>query len=829
MATKLLDYEGLMRFKSKLDAKAYAEHAALEERMTDVEDLAEETARSAASIGNIAAILEEHGDEDLADVLRLEDRTGAVEAAVAALRGALGRVKISVLPEAGYADLVDNDMVDPETVYLIYGDDDLEVSASGSRIPLSSYATIDEMETAIRNAVSTKQNTIDDLSTIRAGAAAGATAYQKPATGIPASDLSQAVQTTLNNAADKSKVVSTEANQGLSETAKSNARKNIQAASEAAFKALKEAVDMLKRTSVVIEGYLRVAGSSDPALSYRHYAMSDVMQDGVESSDSVFHVFYPCLVGNNLTGDVGTIKHVLSKLGARLATASDTGFSVGQAIWLDLEGTPHAIDGSEGDVQIVNVVPYYQIAGKHMVNGTNLDVFLRSRQAFTWNGIEAEKIAPFGDSPDYAVAHSDSGTMVLHSVYNPSWNGSYTAPDSVAGKYVYADDGAGGITETYDSTATLLGGAGGCHTTDISMPNAEQYAMNMQGGEATIPYFNKTAHGAELLHAGILSEGGTFDAHKAALMGSGFSSNDPATQAVHWEESASEARNGMRVQDKDGTWRMFSLGSNIKAWLGKSSDFYVGQMVNSWRNPWKVMEAHRAVSHAVAQGVPELQWFAFEGNKYKWRSIDGFDGPAQGEMTCVVWKMLSGKCKSNVLDPTDHTTSIEGNRIDFLFSTAMWHGITTQVSPSWWTSGLLFTEDDGQNYECYIQRDQAKLLKSIDQSIAKTSKFPFEESYTHVGETINGSGYATDYDNEALMLPDTNAHKAGGGLHTYVGKYNYFTGSAAATDKKLVRGWRRGSFAGGSNLSPLYLYAAYSPSAASSNFGVGTCCRISES
>lgn len=623
--------------------------------------------------------------------------------------------------------------------------------------------------------------------------------------------------------------VSTASGQQLTEVQQAAARENIQAASEAAFKALKESVDMLKRTSVVIEGYLRVAGSSDPALSYRHYAMSDVMQDGVESSDSVFHVFYPCLVGNNLTGDVGAIKHILSKLGARLATASDTGFSVGQAIWLDLEGTPHAIDGSEGDVQIVNVVPYYQIAGKHMVNGTKLDVFLRSRQAFTWNGIEAEKIAPFGDSPDYAVAHSDSGTMVLHSVYNPSWNGSYTSPDSVAGKYVYADDGAGGITETYDSTATLLGGAGGCHTTDISMLNAEQYAMNMQGGEATIPYFNKTAHGAELLHAGILSEGGTFDAHKAALMGSGFSSNDPATQAAHWEESASEARNGMRVQDKDGTWRMFSLGSNIKAWLGKSSDFYVGQMVNSWRNPWKVMEAHRAVSHAVAQGVPELQWFAFEGNKYKWRSIDGFDGPAQGEMTCVVWKMLSGKCKSNVLDPTDHTTSIEGNRIDFLFSTALWHGITTQVSPSWWTSGLLFTEDDGQNYECYIQRDQAKLLKSIDQSIAKTSKFPFEESYTHVGETINGSGYATDYDNEALMLPYTNAHKAGGGLHTYVGKYNYFTGSAAATDKKLVRGWRRGTSAALANLSPLYVVASYSPAGASSNIGVGTCCRISES
>lgn len=45
-----------------------------------------------------------------------------------------------------------------------------------------------------------KQDTISDLSTIRSGAAAGATAYQKPSGGIPASDLAAAVQTSLGKA-----------------------------------------------------------------------------------------------------------------------------------------------------------------------------------------------------------------------------------------------------------------------------------------------------------------------------------------------------------------------------------------------------------------------------------------------------------------------------------------------------------------------------------------------------------------------------------------------------------------------------------------------------
>lgn len=52
----------------------------------------------------------------------------------------------------------------------------------------------------VTNALNGKQATIDDLSTIRSGAAAGATAYQKPGTGIPESDMASAVQTSLGKA-----------------------------------------------------------------------------------------------------------------------------------------------------------------------------------------------------------------------------------------------------------------------------------------------------------------------------------------------------------------------------------------------------------------------------------------------------------------------------------------------------------------------------------------------------------------------------------------------------------------------------------------------------
>lgn len=67
----------------------------------------------------------------------------------------------------------------------------------------SSNAFVAPTWEAMTIALAGKQDTISDLSTIRSGAAAGATAYQKPGTGIPESDLASAVQDTLDSVANK--------------------------------------------------------------------------------------------------------------------------------------------------------------------------------------------------------------------------------------------------------------------------------------------------------------------------------------------------------------------------------------------------------------------------------------------------------------------------------------------------------------------------------------------------------------------------------------------------------------------------------------------------
>ena len=599
---------------------------------------------------------------------------------------------------------------------------------------------------------------------------------------------------------------------------------------EAQIATLRSIVDDIGSSA---EGYVRVAGSSNPALSYAHYSYG---KPGGFTRDSVFGMLYPCLVGTPLTGSgtEGKVLHVLKKLGARTATEADVAandaLTVGQAVWDDTDGTPHAIDGSEGDVMIANVGTYHRIMGRRTIDGVEYDVFLVAPAPFTWQGIASEEVAKGGVSPDYTVSHADTDSVTrMHSVFNPAWDGSYSEPVGVAGAYVFAQDAGGNITESYDAEATLLGGAGGLHTTNLSLPAGEQRAMNNNADTTkTYPWMNSTAASVEDWYALMLAEGGTFDAHKAALMGSGFCANDPATTAADWEESAAPAKNGIRIEDKNGVMRMYALSSDTKAWSGGSESLYAGELVNSWRNPWHVMEAHRALCYAMQHGIGELQWFVMDGVKYKWRSIDGFAGPADGEMTAVVWKQMSARMTARFVDPTDMETSLEGHRIDFLFSTALYHGITTQVSPSVWTSGMVMVQDEDGNYDAYMQRDQTRLIVTPTGEVSADARFAFEDGYTHVATYAGGTGYAKNYSNLALMLPDTDANKAGAGLHTYVCKYNNFSATKPAAGKRAVRGFRRGSYAYNTNLSPLCVYGYSAPSGTASGIAFGTCVRIAE-
>lgn len=77
--------------------------------------------------------------------------------------------------------------------------DTVEKASQASVDAITDGTNIDSFSD-VETALSGKQDTISDLSTIRSGASAGATAYQKPQTGIPSTDLASGVQTSLGKA-----------------------------------------------------------------------------------------------------------------------------------------------------------------------------------------------------------------------------------------------------------------------------------------------------------------------------------------------------------------------------------------------------------------------------------------------------------------------------------------------------------------------------------------------------------------------------------------------------------------------------------------------------
>ena len=71
---------------------------------------------------------------------------------------------------------------------------------------LDTLPTNDQLQTALNG----KQPTISDLQQIREGAAAGATAYQKPSNGIPQTDMDASVQAKLNAAGSADEAIAAE-------------------------------------------------------------------------------------------------------------------------------------------------------------------------------------------------------------------------------------------------------------------------------------------------------------------------------------------------------------------------------------------------------------------------------------------------------------------------------------------------------------------------------------------------------------------------------------------------------------------------------------------
>ena len=142
------------------------------------------------------------------------------------------------------------------------------VSSTQGHIPnLDRYGDLEDSGIAASDVATTsdlagKQDVISDLATIRSGAAAGATAYQKPSGGIPKTDLASGVQTSLG----KADTAFQKPSGGIPE---SDLSSDVQQALQKHFKGWYVSSSALPANPVVGDyAYVKGATSTDPAAIY---------------------------------------------------------------------------------------------------------------------------------------------------------------------------------------------------------------------------------------------------------------------------------------------------------------------------------------------------------------------------------------------------------------------------------------------------------------------------------------------------------------------------------------------------------------------------------
>lgn len=577
---------------------------------------------------------------------------------------------------------------------------------------------------------------------------------------------------------------------------------------KAASDEIKTTLESVKALSPEVEGWVKVSGISDPAFQTEYKKTN---------GDSVFDDWRPCLIEQG-TGNV-------------LKWLNPLNFEE------DENGNTAKIDGTEGEVMIAPKTDKYAVLGRKKVGSTYYEVFLWSNGAFSWQGYAAEKVDRLAASPHYCVVHKDDDNVTrMHSVYNTEWDGSANSATNgvanagvVKGLYVFAQNDDGTITETYDGTMNPNRGAAGKGTTNQSMNNGEKYAMNMNSDTTkTYPFYNSTAREVELFGSRMWAEFGTYDVHNRNVLGSGYSSNDLANTDALWAEESSAAVNGWRYENSAGTMVYGSWGTQKRFFESTAYPYVAYYSFDDWRSPWRIMEQQRALAYAIKNSIAELTWFAFDGGKYKWRSVDGVAGPTDGVMTAVIWKYIKSKFNDGATDPDNDGGDMGGKDIEILVCSGVYRGRITDVGMSWWTSGLIATEDENGIYTWYMQRDQKQLIISPSANRLTTAEpYDFEKKYEKVLETATSprEGYVKTVNDRAMMLPDT-ASDFGGGLHTYAAHYAWFTGAKPSAGSLAVRGFRRGVYSNSNVLSSWAVGGVDSPSAGAAGIGFGTVCLL---
>lgn len=731
-----------------------------------------------------------------------------------------------------------------------------------------SGTTLDSLLTTITNSVNAekeramaaealKQDIIDDLATIRAGAAAGATAYQKPQTGIPASDMAAAVQTSLSKA--------------------ETALQEHQSLDHLATKVEKEAIeaDVLELTQRVtdlefeqgdfyVEAYEPGTTDVTPVKAYGSKSFLNqfdfVLLDTTDNTAPVTHKAGVLKRNNLLRFKDGAWAPVVGITAAQAADALLELFakSSGEYVQYCAAGAYDAeayvenvlrpwfagelatydgpqlykSDGEGGYVEAHALCPWETTETKYTIGlGAQHKLYVLDNvlgesgkiwkglfmDKTEWDGIDLTQyvLEPTAISPCPVCTIDDNGTHKARAFF-----------------YLHSGDtnctGATGINNTFSMFAP--GNRTYPRTSDMAQVNNMNWARaNNADAESPVPY---AEGGYFALNAFIIAQELLYSRRnpfRASQFGSGISSNDTCNSETTWRTNG-----GIRFR-KGGTaapsYATFSANAPVYYMDGatpKRTDW--SNTLNKFAPKEECMESQIVASFAAEFGVPPTtdattpHYFEVYGGKYYYMSVPNALGLEDGYMNVRLYRELEQTGTGWV--------DAEGNAVEYDIAVVLRMSLMGGANLSgdifaYWGGGCEVVGTCGENtanntvghvMDGYMEPNQAKWMRETAISKADHGRFDFEaeNAYPHMGSWFNmASGYAIQRD---AYLP--RRRQAGGNMsqgecyYSYEGKYWSTTVGTRARVGLRFRG-----FATYTICSPRYWSGLYAASLTTRYFG----------
>ena len=282
-------------------------------------------------------------------------------------------------------------------------------------------------------------------------------------------------------------------------------------------------------------------------------------------------------------------KQLMHEVGAewKLATVKNgvvTHVCAPGRLTLDENGEEVKIDGSDGDVMLINRNANVINATK-VIDGREMNCLAIGKTAAKWYGVESKKMPAFGMTPCETVNAKIEGDerSQAHCVYNTTLNGMYGTADTSVLKASYINRGAG-------------------HASNMSAVSSIQNAQNKNTDPLTARPYMGWHHGTyEALLTTMFAEIGSVDHTDVKMFGSGVTAQ--SISASQFNDDAISGVSGWKIIAATGeTYYSSYTGTQVYVTSKNKNIQLVNGLSSSIYNPVQLLEGQRILDAIAKAG-----------------------------------------------------------------------------------------------------------------------------------------------------------------------------------------------------------------------------------